>query len=78
VGVVKSLGLIGAGPVGLVHAQKIPIKYKNPPPGLSVATGILTASKIRGSKSCITGGLARVPALPFRRPNHAIAAPFVD
>jgi hypothetical protein len=26
----------------------------------------------------LTDGLARAPALPFRRPNHAIAAPFVD
>ena len=30
-GVVKSLALIGAGPVGLIHAHKMGIKYKKPP-----------------------------------------------
>jgi hypothetical protein len=29
-GVVKSLALIGAGPVVLVHTQKVGIKYKKP------------------------------------------------
>ncbi len=29
-GVVKSLALIGAGPVGLLHAQKVGIEYKKP------------------------------------------------
>ena len=32
-GVVKSLALIGAGPVGLIHTQKVRIKYKKPPYG---------------------------------------------
>ena len=31
VGVVKSLALIGAGPVGLVHTHRVGIKYKKPP-----------------------------------------------
>ena len=30
VGVVKSLELIGSGPVGLVHTRKAGIKYKKP------------------------------------------------
>jgi hypothetical protein len=30
VGVVKSLVLIGSGPVGLLHTQKVRIKYKKP------------------------------------------------
>jgi hypothetical protein len=30
VGVVKSLALIGAGPVGLIHAHGVGIKYKKP------------------------------------------------
>ena len=30
-GVVKSLELIGSGPVGLIHAHKMGIKYKKPP-----------------------------------------------
>src|ERR1700675_3390094 len=30
-GVVKSLALIGAEPVGLVHSKKFGIKYKEPP-----------------------------------------------
>lgn len=29
-GVVKSLPLIGAGPVGLIHTRKVEIKYKKP------------------------------------------------
>lgn len=29
-GVVKSLALIGAGPVGLIRTQKVGIKYKKP------------------------------------------------
>jgi hypothetical protein len=29
-GVVKSLEHIGSGPVGLIHTQKIEIKYKKP------------------------------------------------
>src|SRR5258706_3100861 len=65
VGVVKSVGSYRRGPVGLVHAHNMGIKYKKPPgPTL---TNWLPASSCRNPRSANRRGRSGDRACPRRR-----------